>query len=229
MTVPARAAPPMSAGSPPPVFRRGDPVHMSWAEWERFERTAERRHDWIGTRALGDDDAVGEVRPKEGYDPDGSRSGTEYAHAAIATDALVAVAGRVDRDRFEPLPGLALRTPAGSYYYSDLALAPRPPELERHPDGENDFVLNPLVIAEIVSPATAAVDRGEKRDAYRTVPSVTDYLLIDQDRPRVEHLRRSAAGWAETVAEGPDAAVTIAVPALTLPLADLYARVFPAP
>ena len=218
-----------SAVASEPEFLPGRPVRMTKGAWARLERTSERRHEWVGEQPPGGDDAaVGEVRPKDGFFEDGSRASTVWRHAVIQVNVLCRLAAAVDRDRVDLIHyGLASRTPGGSYYYPDLALAPRPPELERHPAGDNDFLLNPSVLIEIVAPPTARVDRGEKRRAYRTIPTVTDYLLIDQDRPRVAHLRRDGDGWDERTADGPAAVVALAEPAVSLTLANIYARVFP--
>ena len=43
----------------------------------------------------------------------------------------------------------------------------------------------------MLSPATAAYDRGEKFAAYRRIPSLRDFVLIDPDLRRIEHYRRS--------------------------------------
>ncbi|WP_438006858.1 Uma2 family endonuclease [Sorangium sp. So ce321] len=52
------------------------------------------------------------------------------------------------------------------------------------------------------TPSTEAYDRGEKWDAYRRIPSLTDYLLVSQLSVRVEHYRREADGaWRYRVIE----------------------------
>jgi len=53
-------------------------------------------------------------------------------------------------------------------------------------------LLNPSLIVEVLSDSTAAYDRGDKFALYRRLPSLREYLLIFQDRVRVECYRRSA-------------------------------------
>jgi Uma2 family endonuclease len=55
-------------------------------------------------------------------------------------------------------------------------------------------VRNPRVIVEVLSPDTAAFDRGDKFDGYRSLASLSDYLLVAQDKAQVEHYRREADG-----------------------------------
>ncbi|MBK1712255.1 Uma2 family endonuclease [Rubrivivax gelatinosus] len=53
---------------------------------------------------------------------------------------------------------------------------------------------SPLLVIEVLSPATVAYDRGLKFALYRRIPSLREYLLVDPDSRRVEAFRRDAAG-----------------------------------
>ncbi|QDT14951.1 Uma2 family endonuclease [Alienimonas californiensis] len=102
---------------------------------------------------------------------------------------------------------MRLRVADGRYRYPDVMLTPRPPEML---DGEQDTVTNPLVLVEVLSPSTATVDRGAKLDDYRTIPSLTDYLIVSQDEPSVDHYTRlSATEWKLVTYSGPEAAVPV--------------------
>ena len=68
---------------------------------------------------------------------------------------------------------------AGLYTYPDIAVACTNPQFL---DGKKDTLLNPILIAEVLSPSTEAYDRGRKFEYYRTLDSLRDYLLIAQDR-----------------------------------------------
>ncbi|MBO0725340.1 MAG: Uma2 family endonuclease, partial [Blastocatellia bacterium] len=55
-------------------------------------------------------------------------------------------------------------------------------------DENRDVIINPKVIIEVASPSTEAFDYGEKFLLYRTFnPSLTDYLIVAQDRTSIEH------------------------------------------
>ena len=45
-----------------------------------------------------------------------------------------------------------------------------------------------------MSPATESIDRREKLLAYRTLPSLREYVLIGQDRRHIEVYRRGVDG-----------------------------------
>lgn len=112
---------------------------------------------------------------------------------------------------------------SGLYTYPDLVVACDKPQFE---DRRLDTLLNPVVLIEILSDSTAAYDRGAKAEHYRTLPSLSDYLLIDQNRVHVEHYRRQSAGqWLLTEHHSLDAAVMLDSIACMLSLAELYDKV----
>lgn len=116
---------------------------------------------------------------------------------------------------------------SGLYAYPDVVLICGDPEFT---DGRQDTLLNPQVIIEVLSPSTAAYDRGEKFLHYRLLPSLTDYLLVSQNAMRVEHYARQADGtWLLTDASGPEGEVVLASVGCRLRLADIYDKVDAAP
>ncbi|MEE8554760.1 MAG: Uma2 family endonuclease, partial [bacterium] len=53
----------------------------------------------------------------------------------------------------------------------------------------------PCLIVEVLSPTTEATDRREKLLAYQTLPSLREYVLVDQREPHVEVFRREGRDW----------------------------------
>lgn len=91
-----------------------------------------------------------------------------------------------------------------------------------------DVLLNPRVIIEVLSPSTAAFDLGEKFLRYRTyLDSLTDYIVVAQSHPLVEHFARDENGrWviAATATELSDTVVINSI-GCTLRLSEVYDRV----
>lgn len=88
------------------------------------------------------------------------------------------------------------------------------------------MLLNPQAIFEVLSPSTEAFDRGDKLLRYRTLGSLTDYVLVASDAVRVEHFTRPAGGtW--TMTEHRRLADRVPLHALEaeLTLAQIYRRV----
>jgi Uma2 family endonuclease len=63
-------------------------------------------------------------------------------------------------------------------------------------DAHRDTVTNPKLTLEVLSPSTESYDPGRKFESYRTIPSLEEYVLVAQDRPRVERfLRQPDRSW----------------------------------
>lgn len=106
------------------------------------------------------------------------------------------------------------------YTYPDGMVIAEPVELK---PGRKDTVTNPLLIVEVLSDSTEKYDRGDKFEAYRTLPSLQEYWLIDQYRPHVEqYVKQSQHQWLFTEHSGLDAKVTLSSVSIELALADLY-------
>jgi Uma2 family endonuclease len=118
-------------------------------------------------------------------------------------------------------------THAGFYAYPDLVVVCGE---RRYHDQERDVLLNPTVLIEVLSPSTETFDRGEKFDRYRSwLATLTDYVLVAQDRPLIDHYHRQEDGtWVLRALEGLQAALHLGTIGCTVPLAEMYDRlVFP--
>ena len=65
----------------------------------------------------------------------------------------------------------------GLFTYPDLMVVCGVPKFYENRD---DTIINPLVIIEVLSDSTKNYDRGEKFKFYRGIPSLQEYVLIDQ-------------------------------------------------
>ncbi len=54
-------------------------------------------------------------------------------------------------------------------------------------------ISEPVLILEVLSPSTAAYDRGQKFMSLQQLPSLKEYALLDTEVPRLEVYRRNAA------------------------------------
>ena len=57
---------------------------------------------------------------------------------------------------------------------------------------------DPVIVVEVLSPSTAAIDHGRKLSGYFSLPSVQHYLILDPDRRVVIHHKRGAGDAIET-------------------------------
>ncbi len=94
-------------------------------------------------------------------------------------------------------------------------------------DEHRDVLLNPTVIIEVLSPSTEAYDRGDKFRRYRTyLDAMTDYVLVSQSMPLIEHYRRQPNDkWLLASAGKLDGSLHLASIDCTLRLAEDYDRI----
>lgn len=112
--------------------------------------------------------------------------------------------------------------PTGLYTYPDVVIVCGQPQFK---DANEDTLLNPTVIMEVLSDSTASYDRGEKFEHYGTLPSLTDYLLIAQDRAAIEQRVRTDRGWQLAFHYGLDAVVPLPSIGCELHMSDVYDRI----
>ncbi|MEG3971589.1 Uma2 family endonuclease [Microcoleus sp. T2B6] len=85
---------------------------------------------------------------------------------------------------------------ANCYYYPDVAVTCD----ERDTSTTEDFILYPSLVVEVLSPSTAAFDRGDKFADYQTSPSLQEYVLITQSEIKIECFRLNAEGnWVSQI------------------------------
>ena len=97
---------------------------------------------------------------------------------------------------------------------------------QRFLDDQEDTLLNPIVIVEVLSDSTEAYDRGKKFAHYRQIPSLREYLLVSQKEPRIEQFIRQPSGeW--TLKEAAGLSAEIKLPSLGVVLAhsEVFAKV----
>jgi Uma2 family endonuclease len=111
----------------------------------------------------------------------------------------------------------------GLYTYPDLVVVCGKPRFD---DDQEDTLLNPTVIIEVLSKSTEAYDRSEKFAQYRALESMADYLLIAQDIARLEHYARQPDGsWRFLETVGLDSVAVVDSIQCRLSLADVYDKV----
>ena len=111
-----------------------------------------------------------------------------------------------------------------SYFYPDATVVCGEDRVS-----DDDNLLNPLIIFEVLSDSTENSDRGRKFLAYQTIESLQEYVLVSQDDYLVEHYRRDGEQWLYTVARGLDATLPLPAAECELPLREIYYQVDLAP
>ena len=80
-----------------------------------------------------------------------------------------------------------------------------------------------FLIAEVLSDSTAGYDRGDKFSHYRSIDTFQEYVLVNPDRPYVEHYIKQAENqWLFTEYNGLEDKLTLASISVEIALQDLY-------
>ena len=109
------------------------------------------------------------------------------------------------------------------YTYPDVMAVASPLELQ---EGRKDTLTNPILIAEVLSKSTQSYDRGGKFAAYRTIPSVQEYILIDQHSVQVnQYIKKESNEWVFRAYEAESDVLALASVPCEISLADLYDKV----
>lgn len=147
-------------------------------------------------------------------------AGGSAAHAILGGRSFAALDAGLRKQGCRVFNGdLAVQVAEGeAFLYPDVSVVCGPPEF-----GAGGRLSNPSLLVEVLSPSTERFDRGEKFALYRSLPSLTDYLLVSSGAPRVEHYRRGEGGlWLYRVVEGLAAELELPNQGMRLSLAGLY-------
>jgi len=178
---------------------------MSIADYLAFEHASAEKHEYRD----------GEIV---------AMAGANYTHNTIVGNTAPGFHAQLHGSAYRVLFGsLRLHTPTNLYTYADLLVVG---EQRCFLDEQRDTLLNPLALIEVVAPSTAAYDRGEKFRHYRSIESLREYVLIEQDSQRTEHFVRQANDrWLLVDTVGPDATLRLPTLDCAIPFAEIYEEV----
>ena len=153
-------------------------------------------------------------------------SGANRWHNCITVDIAVQLSNQLmGKEREVYISQMRVRTsPEVSYFYPDVIVVCGEPRFE---DDTFDTLLNPIVVVEVLSSSTAAFDRGEKFEHYKQLVSLQEYILISQDRVRVESYRRQDTRWIHNTFDSLEDVLSLASIECEVPLRAIYRRVMP--
>jgi Uma2 family endonuclease len=179
------------------VGRAGTQGSLSVEDYLEMEKTATVRHEYV----------AGEVYAMVGV----SRRHSRIAGNIFRLLAVAAAGGpcRVHQSDMK----LQIED---VFYYPDVMVA-----CDDEPD-DPYYENGPCLVVEVVSPSTESTDRREKLAAYKRIPGLKAYLIVDQERVRIErHFRDEEGVWlrADLVDEG---RLPVPCPETSLTLAEIY-------
>jgi Uma2 family endonuclease len=181
-------------------------TYITPEEYLAFERKAENRNEYVN----------GEIF---------AMTGANREHSLIVANTSGELGQQLKRKPCEVYAAkMRVKAPAArSYVYPDVVVVCGDPQFE---DGYLDTLLNPTLVVEVLSKSTESYNRLAKSAYYRTIESLTDYLLVAQEEYRVEQYVKQADGrWLLSDVRSLENAIELEGIGCSLALRDLYDRI----
>jgi Uma2 family endonuclease len=177
--------------------------YLSTEEYLALERQAEYKSEYVD----------GVMYAMEG--------GSER-HNLITANLIISIGVQLRERPCRVYPSdLKVRVPNSKrFFYPDVSVVCGETKFA---DDERDVILNPVLIAEVLSESTAAYDRGKKFLSYQQIDSLQEYLLVSQDEILIEHyVRQETDAWIYTKAIGLEERITLPSIECDVALRDIY-------
>jgi Uma2 family endonuclease len=180
-------------------------THLTPEEYLAFERKATTKHEYLNGQIV-------------------AMSGASFAHNFLTMNTANQLYNQLIGGECQVATSdMRVKvTQIDSYFYPDVVVVCGEPRAE---DDTFDTLLNPTVVVEVLSPSTETYDRGEKFEHYQQIASLKEYVLISQDKIRVEHYHRQETGWMQTEFRGLEDVLSLLSIGCELRLQDVYRRV----
>ena len=105
-----------------------------------------------------------------------------------------------------------------SFYYPDVMVGCDPE------DNHELYLDHPSVIVEVLSESTERIDRNEKFHAYRSIPSLMEYVLVSQKKKEVMVARREN-DWRPEILNRVDGELALRSIGVSLSLSRIYRNI----
>lgn len=174
------------------------PQRMTFDDYLAFEDATLTRHELIDGMVF-------------------AMSGATDAHELVTGNLFLQIAGSLLGKCQVFQAGMKLKVEHArdsDGYYPDILVSCDPADHNRL------FRKAPLLLIEVLSPSTERLDRGEKKLNYLQIPCLQEYVLVAQDKPKVEIMRRSTSWAVEELYPGDT--LELDSVGLKIPLSTIY-------
>lgn len=164
------------------------------------EPASEIRHEYVGGRVF-------------------AMAGAKVNHNRITRNFTSLLWSALADKPSEPFSSdMLLETAKNRYRYPDIMVV-----CDEDETGDDRVRNNPALIVEVLSKSTRRLDKTEKRSEYIALPSLQEYILIEQDIAEVEIQRRSNQWQSEYFYLGQD--IVLESVGVTVSVETIYQRV----
>ncbi len=146
-------------------------------------------------------------------------AGAKLNHQRLISNLVINIGGHLKNSQYEVFSSdVKVRADKGKkYFYPDVVMSCN------NENGDSVFTESPRLIIEVLSNSTRRLDKTLKRLVYQNIPSLKEYVLIEQERVEIEIFRKSE-NWNPTYYYIDDE-ITFTSIDLTLSVLDIYQRV----
>jgi Uma2 family endonuclease len=147
-------------------------------------------------------------------------AGGSLNHARIAANLIGMLQNLLQGDCQAFTSDAIVKIPSGCYVLPDVTIT-----CDERDHEDNECLLYPCVVFEVLSPGTEAIDRGKKLNYYRACPTIKEYVLVNTREPLVELYRREKHPlWTYRTFEQDDELILTSVN-IALPIRTMYRNV----
>ena len=147
-------------------------------------------------------------------------SGGTRKHAVISANCTRVIGNQIlDSECYVTNSEMRVQIDPSKFVYPDFVVV----------CGEGEFIeenevtlLNPTLVAEVLSDSSEKYDRGIKSQYYRSLPSLQHYLIVDQSQVQVELYTRQEGDWLIQDFNQLDMAISLEAIGVELPVSEVY-------
>ena len=175
---------------------------ISIEDYLQGEKISQTRHEFIG----------GEVY---------AMAGASERHHRICANLFIKLDSHLENSKCDAfITDMKLKADEKTFYYPDVFV-----DCGKNPESEY-YRENPVLIIEVTLPSTQQTDRREKLRAYQQIPSVIEYLIVEQDKIKLElHRHQSDGRWITYFYNDEEETISFESIDLTLEISEIYRRV----
>ncbi len=169
-------------------------------EYLEFEAASEFKHEYI-------DGVI--------YD----MTGGTFNHSRIKVNMTVALELTLGRSSYTVCNSdMRVRVGEGRHVYPDLSVLYGAAELK----DDDTTLVNPVLVAEVLSPTTADYDRSTKLRLYQSLAGLRVCLIVEQFRVRIDAFTRSRERWLHQAYDSIGDIISLDMIGCELPLSEIY-------
>ncbi len=179
-----------------------------------------RRDDFISVDEYLHDELQREIKHEYLHGEIYAMAGASKNHQRVITNFIRLFSSHLDETRCDTFASdIKIRIGDLAFFYPDIIVACE----EDDEDEDGYYTEKPAIIVEVLSKSTRRKDETTKRRLYQQLPTLQEYVLVEQDIVDIEICRRSQGWVSEHYFMGDE--VTFEAIDLTLAVEDIYRRV----